>query len=224
MVGEIRDAETAEISIKAAQTGHMVLSTLHTNDSIAAITRLIDIGVPSYQIAAALTGVVAQRLVRKLCTCSRRVAATQEFISRMRLAGVPDVPHMQNIPTGCDICDLTGYKGRTGIYELLALSPAMRDAIRSGQRNDDIRSLALQSGMRFMRDQALERVVEGLTTLDEVQRVIPMEERASAACLACHFDLSESNLFCPHCGEKVRGDTAYVHRPEHPELQGATRR
>jgi type IV pilus assembly protein PilB len=224
MVGEIRDAETAEISIKAAQTGHMVLSTLHTNDSIAAITRLIDIGVPSYQIAAALTGVVAQRLVRKLCTCSRRVAATQEFISRMRLAGVSEIPHTQNIPTGCDNCDLTGYKGRTGIYELLVLSPAMRDAIRIGERNDDIRSLALQSGMKFMRDHAVERVVEGLTTLDEVQRVIPMEQRVSAVCSACQFDLSESNLFCPHCGEKVGGAAAYVQRPEHPEFQGVTRR
>jgi type IV pilus assembly protein PilB len=223
MVGEIRDGETAEISIKAAQTGHLVLSTLHTNDSIAAITRLLDIGVPGYQIAAALTAVVAQRLVRRLCACHKRAPATQEFASHMRLAGVSDVPDVQNIPTGCDACDSTGYKGRTGIYELMVLNASLRDAVRTGGRNDDIRSLALRGGMRFMYEHALGLVTNGLTTLEEIQRVVPTNYRAFATCVSCQSELSETNRFCPHCGTKVGGGEAFAQRQEHPEIQGVAR-
>jgi type II secretory ATPase GspE/PulE/Tfp pilus assembly ATPase PilB-like protein len=223
MVGEIRDGETAEISIKAAQTGHLVLSTLHTNDSIAAVTRLLDIGVPGYQIAAALTAVVAQRLVRRLCACHKRAPATQEFASQMRLAGVSDVPDVQNIPTGCDACDLTGYKGHTGIYELMVLNASLRDAVRTGGRNDDIRSLALRDGMRFMYEHALGLVTDGLTTLEEIQRVVPTNYRASATCVTCQSELSETNRFCPHCGTKVGGGEAFAQRQGHPKIQGVAR-
>jgi type IV pilus assembly protein PilB len=223
MVGEIRDGETAEISIKAAQTGHLVLSTPHTNDSIAAITRLLDIGVPGYQIAAALTAVVAQRLVRRLCVCHKRAPATQEFASQMRLAGLSDVPDVQNIPTGCDTCDLTGYKGRTAIYELMVLNASLRDAVRTGGRNDDIRSLALRGGMRFMYEHALGLVTDGLTSLEEIQRVVRTNYRASATCVTCQSELSETNRFCPHCGAKVGGGEAFAQRQEHPEIQGVAR-
>jgi len=119
MVGEIRDKETADISIKAAQTGHLVLSTLHTNDSVGAVTRLLDIGMPGYQIAAAVTGIVAQRLIRRLCSCHRGVPATPEFVSKLALVGVRTPPEMQIVPVGCEECDFTGYKGRIGIYEIL---------------------------------------------------------------------------------------------------------
>ena len=223
MVGEIRDSDTAEISIKAAQTGHLVLSTLHTNDSIGAVTRLLDIGVPGYQIAAALTSIVAQRLVRRLCVCRRKIPATKEFVAQMMLAGAPSPPDAQAIPTGCDECDLTGYKGRIGIYEMLVLTPALRDAVRDGGRNDDIRSLARRGGMRFMHDCALDRVTQGTTTLEEVQRVVPMDFRAAANCAACGWELSESSLFCPHCGAKV-GGKARENDPERAEAEGVARR
>jgi type IV pilus assembly protein PilB len=225
MVGEIRDAETAEISIKAAQTGHLVLSTLHTNDSIGAVTRLVDIGVPGYQIAAALTSIVAQRLVRRLCNCRRKVPATPEFVSQMLLAGAAAAPEMQTIPTGCDECDLTGYKGRIGIYEMLVLTPPLRDAVRDGGRNDDIRSLARRGGMKFMHECALDRVVEGTTTLEEVQRVVPMDFRPASSCGACGRELSESSLFCPNCGARVgsSGKTR-ASEPDRTEPQGVAHR
>ena len=197
MVGEIRDAETAEIAMKAAQTGHLVLSTLHTNDSVGAVTRLRDIGVPGYQIAAALTSIVAQRVVRRLCVCRRKIPATPEFVSQVMRAGAAAPPETQTIPTGCDDCDLTGYKGRIGIYEMLVLTPGVRDAVREGGRNDEIRSLARRGGMKFMHECALDRVAEGTTTLEEVQRVVPMDFRASANCAACGWELSESSLV--HC-------------------------
>jgi type IV pilus assembly protein PilB len=224
MVGEIRDSETAEISIKAAQTGHLVLSTLHTNDSIGAVTRLLDIGVPGYQIAAALTSIVAQRLVRRLCACRRKIPASREFISQMMLAGAPAPPESQTIPTGCDDCDLTGFKGRIGIYEMLVLTPPLRDAVRDGGRNDDIRSLARRGGMKFMHECALDRVAEGITTLEEVQRVVPMDFRTAANCGACGWELSESSLFCPHCGAKVGGGQAREDELPRAEAQEVTHR
>jgi len=175
MVGEIRDKETAEISIKAAQTGHLVLSTLHTNDSVGAITRLLDIGVPGYQIAAAVTGIVAQRLIRRLCSCHRKVRATPEFIAQLILMGVAKPPQMQSIPTGCDACDLTGYQGRIGIYELLVVNEPIRNAVRDAGGDDEIRALARRGGMKLMHEYALERVQEGLTTIDELKRVVPFD-------------------------------------------------
>jgi type II secretory ATPase GspE/PulE/Tfp pilus assembly ATPase PilB-like protein len=203
MIGEIRDKETAEIAIKAAQTGHLVLSTLHTNDSVGAITRLLDIGVPAYQIAAAVTGIVAQRLIRRLCPCHTTVPATAEFASQLMLLGATHTPATQAVVAGCDNCDLTGFKGRTGIYEMLVLDASIRAAVREGGRNDDIRALARRNGMKLMHEYALELVNQGLTTLDEVQRVVPIEHSATAHCGSCHRELSGPCLFCPHCGEKV---------------------
>jgi type IV pilus assembly protein PilB len=202
MVGEIRDKETAEIAIKASQTGHLVLSTLHTNDSISAVTRLLDLGIPGFQIATSVTGVIAQRLVRRLCSCHDEIPAPPEYVSRLLQAGVQNLPAMQHVPTGCDICDLTGYKGRVGIYEMLVLDEAIRSAVRSGGRNEEIRTLARHSGMKLMQEYALERVQQGQTTLDEVMRVVPFEKIHATLCLACQHELSPAFLFCPYCGEK----------------------
>jgi type IV pilus assembly protein PilB len=218
MIGEIRDQETAEIAVKAAQTGHLVLSTLHTNDSVAAITRLLDIGLPGYQIAAALTGVVAQRLIRKLCSCHHSAPATPEFISQMMLAGVVTPPAVQNIAAGCEQCDLTGYKGRIGIYEMLVVNDVIRSAIREGGRNDQIRVLARRDGMRLMHEYALERVKEGLTTLDEVLRVVPIEYSAPTNCESCQRELAGSYAFCPHCGERAAGRNA-ERAPDHQAVE-----
>ena len=220
MIGEIRDKETAEIAVKAAQTGHLVLSTLHTNDSIAAVTRLLDIGLPGYQIAAAVTGIVGQRLVRRLCSCHSTSPATPEFISQMMLAGVMKPPPMQSVATGCDECDLTGYKGRIGIYEMLVLDEAIRGAVRDGGRIDEIRALARRNGMKQMHEYALERVKEGLTTLEEVQRVVPIEYGAATNCGSCQRELSASYVFCPHCGERTAGREASATPQEKPVEQG----
>lgn len=205
MIGEIRDKETAEIAIKAAQTGHLVLSTLHTNDSIAALTRLLDLGVPGFQIAASLTGIIAQRLVRRLCACHKKVPATPGYTSRLLQAGISDPPSVEHVPNGCDECDLTGYKGRVGIYEMFLMDDRIRAAVRSGGRNDEIRTVARHNGMKLMQEYALELVREGLTTLDETQRVVPFEQIRATYCQACQQELSPGFRFCPHCGEKVGG-------------------
>jgi type IV pilus assembly protein PilB len=218
MVGEIRDKETAEISIKAAQTGHLVLSTLHTNDSIGAVTRLLDIGVPGYQIAAALTGIIAQRLIRRLCSCHKIVPASAIFLSQMLSFGAAKSPKVQSIPAGCERCDLTGYKGRIGIYEMLILDEGIRQAIRDGGRYDEIRSLARRKGMRLMHEYAIERVCEGTTTVEEVQRVVPLEEAVAAKCVSCHRQVAGSYVFCPYCGHK--SDAASSGANRNSEAQG----
>ena len=203
VLDEIRDKETADIAIKASQTGHLVLSTLHTNDSAAAVTRLLDLGIPAAEIANCVTGIVAQRLIRLLCDCHKAIAASPEYVSRLKGAGVHKVPEMESVPVGCELCDLTGYRGRAGIFELLELNDSVRAAIRSGARNEQIRSRAGQNGMRLMQEYALEFVRTGTTTLEEVQRVIPFDTKASKQCQGCAGEISPAFLFCPYCGEKV---------------------
>ena len=109
---------------------------------------------------------------------------------------------MQHLPFGCDDCDLTGYKGRVGIYEMLVLDDAIRGAVRSGGRNDEIRTLARNNGMKLMQEYALDRVRQGETTLDEVLRVVPFEQIHATYCSACRHELSPAFVFCPYCGEK----------------------
>jgi type IV pilus assembly protein PilB len=202
MVGEIRDKETAEIALKAAQTGHLLLSTLHTNDSISALTRLIDLGVPAYQVATSLTGIVAQRLIRRLCVCRKSAPVNPECLAQMAQVGlVYDLPHY-NVPNGCDLCDHTGFKGRIGVYELLVLDAPIRAAIRESSPNDEIRALAHEAGMRSMQEYALEHIRDGLTTIDEVQRVVPFAPFRPLQCGSCHRELSSAFPFCPHCGIK----------------------
>jgi type IV pilus assembly protein PilB len=218
MVGEIRDKETAEIALKAAQTGHLVLSTLHTNDSVSAVTRLLDLSIPGFQIATSVSGIIAQRLVRRLCTCHEEIPATPDYISRLLQAGIQDPPLTQHLPSGCDACDLTGYKGRIGIYEMLVFDDAIRGAVRSGARNDEIRTLARNNGMKLMQEYALDRVRLGETALDEVLRVVPFEQIHATYCSACHHELSPAFVFCPYCGEKKSG--AEPTRASHHSLVG----
>ncbi len=202
MVGEIRDVETAEIAIKAAQTGHLVLSTLHTNDSISAVTRLMDLGVPGFQIASALTAIIAQRLLRRLCECHYSSGPTQEYIETVMAAGMMEPPKTYNVANGCEKCDFSGHRGRVGIYEMLLLSDAIRQATRSGDRNDEMRTLARHNGIKFMQEYALDLVHDGVTTLEEVQRVVPFGQVSHVACGSCGRELSASFAFCPFCGTK----------------------
>lgn len=202
MVGEIRDAETAEIAIKAAQTGHLVLSTLHTNDSISAVTRLLDLGMPGFQIAASLTAVIAQRLVRRVCECRNETQPDHDYINAVMTAGLKHVPSVRLMPGGCDKCDFTGYRGRIGIYEFLNFTEPIRQATRSGNLHDEIRTLARQSGMKFMHENALEFLQAGLTTLEEIQRVVPFAQLSPTACSICGREVSDNFAYCPYCGNK----------------------
>ena len=204
MVGEIRDQETAEIALQAAQTGHMVLSTLHTNDAVAAITRLMDLNVPGFLIAASVTGVIAQRLVRKLCVCRNEVPMTNDYATRLLAAGIVEFESKMFIPVGCEICDGSGYKGRVGIYELLMLDEQIRASLRATFRDEEIRNLARSGGMRLMQEDALEKVQKGITTLEEVLRVVPFEGSQVTRCRVCGKPLAPAFLFCPYCGAGTR--------------------
>jgi general secretion pathway protein E len=175
MVGEIRDLATAEMAIQAALTGHLVFSTLHTNDAVGAVTRLADLGVPSYLIAATVIGVLAQRLARTLCpACKvRDDAVTRETLDDMakpwRLSGGVR-PYK---PVGCLECRHTGFRGRAGLYELLVMSDAARAAVHPSLDGTALRKQAVSDGMRPLRLAGAMKVAEGLTTLDEVLRSTP---------------------------------------------------
>jgi len=204
MVGEIRDPETAEIALQSAQTGHLVLSTLHTNDSVSAITRLLDLKTPAFMVASSVSAIVAQRLVRKLCQCRDEAAMTNEHASRFLGAGIVDFGDKIYIPAGCARCDNSGFKGRVGIYEVLVLDEQMRAAVRSGMRDEEIRNMARSGGMRLMQEDALEKVKLGLTTLEEVLRLVPFENIQAQRCRNCGKALAPSFLFCPYCGAGTR--------------------
>jgi len=170
MIGEIRDAETARIAIQASLTGHLVLSTLHTNDAPSSITRLINIGIEPYLISAALNAVLAQRLIRKICTnCKRPVEKLRECDSAyLKKMGVTLPQTFQG--AGCEKCRNTGYKGRLGIYEFLELDDDLRDMTTRNPSLTELRKFARERGMRSLREDGLTKVANGTTTVEEVMR------------------------------------------------------
>lgn len=171
MVGEIRDPETAEIAIHAALTGHMVLSTLHTNDAPAAATRLIDLGVPSYLLSSCLVGVLAQRLVRKLCPKCKVPSKLTEFdIKRL---GLKDefIGHTAYEPGGCPACLERGYRGRTGVFELMNVDEELASLVARSEDARELRAAARRLGMRTLMEDAAAKVVQGTTSREEAMRV-----------------------------------------------------
>lgn len=173
MIGEIRDSETASIAVRASLTGHLVLTSLHTNDAPSALPRLVDMGVPGYVVSSAVIGVIAQRLARRLCAhCKKPVSIPAE---RMREAGFDDV-EISVIklygPEGCDICHQTGFLGRVGIFEIMPLNDDIVRAFLDKSTAEEIRHVALSTGMRSLRRDALDKVAAGLTSLEEIDRVV----------------------------------------------------
>ena len=199
MIGEIRDRETAEIAMKAAQTGHLVLSTLHTNDSVSAVIRLLDLDIPPYLMAASLAGILAQRLVRTLCNCRIQVPARPEFLARMAALSGGELPESEYQTVGCAACEGTGFKGRVGVYELLCVNEPVRAAIRDG-RIDVIQDAARAQGMKLMQRDAIDKVRAGITTFSEVLRVVAFENAQPVKCPACGQPQTSAFRFCPHCG------------------------
>ncbi|HEY9193563.1 MAG TPA: ATPase, T2SS/T4P/T4SS family, partial [Methyloversatilis sp.] len=177
MVGEIRDLETAEMAIQAALTGHLVLSTLHTNDAPSAITRLLDLGVPSYLLNATVLGVMAQRLVRTLCPHCRKPATPQEtdpqawddLVAPWK-ASRPE-RFMQSV--GCLECRMTGYSGRIGIYEILLMSPEIKNIVAASADIAMLREQAYREGMYPLRVSGALKIAQGVTTMEEVMKVAP---------------------------------------------------
>jgi type IV pilus assembly protein PilB len=168
MVGEMRDAETAEIAIRAAITGHMVLSTLHTNDAASTVTRLVDMGVQAYMVATSLIGIVAQRLVKRICPDCKAPRMTNE--EDMELMDITKPVTIYDA-VGCPKCNNTGYVGRTAIHEILLCTTEMTSIIAAGARTDEIQKLARSEGCKLLRDNVAELVQQGSTSIDELVRV-----------------------------------------------------
>jgi type IV pilus assembly protein PilB len=173
MIGEMRDTETASIAIRAAITGHLVLSTLHTNDSVSSISRLIDMGVESYMVASAVRGIIAQRLVREVChSCCQEVTISPEDALILKVSENTKIKKA----VGCKLCNNTGYKGRFAVHEIFMLTATVREAIAKGIKEEELKKLALEAGMRSLWDNTIRNVLNGRTTLDELYRVAYVQE------------------------------------------------
>jgi general secretion pathway protein E len=178
MVGEIRDLETAEMAIQAALTGHLVLSTLHTNDAPSAITRLLELGVPHYLLKATLLGVMAQRLVRTLCPhCKAPQALDEDGWNSLTKPWSAPLPTQACSAVGCLECRDTGYRGRAGVYEIMLINDAMKPLITADTDLIALRRHAFKEGMRSLRLSGAQKVGAGLTTIEEVLRVTPQSEQ-----------------------------------------------
>ena len=180
MVGEIRDMETAEIAIKAAMTGHLVFSTLHTNDCPSTIGRLVDIGIPPYLLAASVTMVLSQRLARKLCPNCKELATekNEEELVQMGFSEA-EIPELEIYePRGCATCNSIGYKGRLGLYELMAVTEEVAKVINAAAPEDHLRRIATQEGMVSLRDAGLEKVRQGVTSVEEVLKRTTLTKEA----------------------------------------------
>jgi type IV pilus assembly protein PilB len=204
MIGEIRDKETAQIAFRASITGHLVLSTVHTNDAAGAVTRLVDLGLEPFMVASSLIGVVSMRLVRTLCPrCRETYDVSAASLNRLGAPDVGDGSVKLTRGRGCAHCRNTGYHGRTGIYETLEITDAMRTLISQNVSDAVIRAAALEQGMRTLGEDGLKKVLEGRTTLDEVSRVIYLADQGAKVCPSCASILSREFEYCPSCGEFV---------------------
>jgi general secretion pathway protein E len=171
MVGEVRDEETARIAIQAALTGHLVFSTLHTNDAASALTRLVDMGIEPYLLTSSITAILAQRLVRRVCPHCRQVYAPSEYEQKLLREYLDGEDGVVYKGTGCDECLHTGYIGRIGIFELLTLNSKLRDMVQKKMSSEEIKAEAVKDGMATLRDDGIRKALDGLTSLSEIIRV-----------------------------------------------------
>jgi len=202
MVGELRDRETAETAMAAAMTGHLVLSTVHTNDAPSAATRLIEMGAPPYLIAAGLIGVLAQRLVRRLCTnCAGQRMATADELAAL---GLPARSSPVGKAIGCHQCDGVGYKGRIGIVELMVVDAAVRERLARGIATSALRQAATAGGMTSLALDAWHKVKERRTTIEEVRPILRLLAGEDARCPDCGAPVRATFRICTACGRKLK--------------------
>jgi type IV pilus assembly protein PilB len=199
MIGEIRDDETAEIALQASLTGHLVFSTLHTNDAPSAVTRLVDIGMPPFLIASSVVGVIAQRLVRVICTyCKEKYIPNPELLSRLCLSQ-QELPFEFYRGAGCVRCRHTGFRGRTTIEEVMVMGYKIRELIQSGATADTIRDAAMATGMTTLGFSGLEKIRKGVTTIEEVLKAVYEKEELNTVCSNCGKAVSLDFRDCPFC-------------------------
>jgi len=203
MIGEIRDKETAQIAFRASVTGHLVLSTVHTNDAAGAVTRLVDLGLEPFMVASSLVGVVSMRLVRTLCLkCREPYEVSAASLNRFGATEDEGTVRLYR-GRGCSACRNTGYQGRVGIFEVLEVNDAVRSLISQNAPDSQIRHAAVEAGMRSIGEDGLRKVLEGRTTLEEVTRVVYLADQAGKVCPSCRTVLSKEFEYCTTCGEFV---------------------
>jgi type IV pilus assembly protein PilB len=218
MIGEVRDYETAQIAFRASATGHLVLSTVHTNDAASAVTRLVDLGLEPFMVASSLVSVVSMRLVRKLCSkCRESYEVSASNLNRLGTREMGDGTVTLSRGRGCSHCRETGYAGRTGIFEVLEISDSIRTLIHQKASDASIRQAAIEGGMRSIGEDGLKKVLDGITTLDEVTRVVYLADPGAKVCPSCTGVLSKEFDYCPTCGDFVGDHCERCRRRVHPQ-------
>jgi type IV pilus assembly protein PilB len=217
LVGEIRDQETAKIAMQAAQTGHLVLSTLHTDDAPSTATRLMDMGIEPYVIGSALVGVIAQRLVRRLCpSCRRQYTPEADTLSALNIADADAARFVFYRAVGCDECNHTGYRGRIALYEVMRINDKVRRLIVQRSGEDLIREAAVEAGMITLGEDGLAKVKAGVTTAEELLRVVTEVRELRTLCPKCGGTVAVEFIACPHCGYSLNGGCPKCHRSLQP--------
>src|SRR5688500_1629782 len=220
LVGEIRDHETAKIALQAAQTGHLVLSTLHTDDAPSTITRLMDMGMEPYVIASALVGVVAQRLVRRLCTsCRRQYTPEPDTLRALNITEADAAQFVFYRAMGCEDCDHTGYRGRIALYEVMRVSDKVRRLIAVKSGEDMVRDAAVTGGMITLGEDGLAKVKAGVTTAEELLRVVTEVREMRTLCPGCAGAVAIDFMACPHCGHRLNAGCGKCGRALQPGWQ-----
>jgi type IV pilus assembly protein PilB len=217
LLGEIRDGETAKIAMQAAQTGHLVLSTLHTDNAPSVVTRLMDLGAEPYVIASALVGVVAQRLVRRLCVhCRRQYTPPADVLRSLNIAeaDAAAIPFYKSV--GCDQCNHTGYRGRIGIYEVMKITDKLRRLITTKSTEDQLREAAVAGGMITLGEDGLAKVKSGITTPEELLRVVTEVREMRTLCAGCGAAVGVDFNACPQCGKRLGGGCPHCGRAMQP--------
>ncbi|HEY3217086.1 MAG TPA: ATPase, T2SS/T4P/T4SS family [Candidatus Eisenbacteria bacterium] len=217
MIGEIRDRETAQIAFRASVTGHLVLSTVHTNDAAGAVTRLVDLGLEPFMVATSLIGVVAMRLVRTLCPrCLEPYEVNASNLNRLGARELAEGTVLLHRGRGCPHCRHTGYQGRIGIFEVLEVNETIRTLINQNAADATIRHAAIEAGMRSIGEDGLKKVLGGSTTLEEVTRVVYLADQGAKVCPSCTMVLAKDYEYCPSCGEFVGEHCESCRRRVHP--------
>jgi type IV pilus assembly protein PilB len=214
LLGEIRDQETARIAMQAAQTGHLVLSTLHTDDAPSCVTRLTDIGIEPYVSASALIGVIAQRLVRRLCSeCKRPYTPEGDTLRAMNVTESEAATLTFYRAVGCEHCNQTGYRGRVGIYEIMVVTDELRRTIAQVGAEARLRDAALAANMISLGEDGLLKVKAGVTTPQELLRVVTEVRHLQIRCPSCGEGVSADFTACPNCGQHVGGGCPHCGKP-----------
>jgi type II secretory ATPase GspE/PulE/Tfp pilus assembly ATPase PilB-like protein len=218
LLGELRDGETAALAAEAGRTGALVCSSLHADAAAPAAVRLGELGVEPHAIASALLGVIAQRLVRRLCaSCRQPGTPSRATLTALNIADPEDAPFVFYKAVGCDQCNYTGFRGRTGIFEVMRVDDAIRRLILARAPSDQIREAAMLGGMISLAEDGLSKVSSGVTTAEELLRVVADIRDMRPLCPACGAAVAGDFLACPRCGERLGATCPHCQRALQPE-------